>query len=41
LATERVRFDYALCRPGVLGTCPKRRQARKCEACPLFDVCLL
>jgi uncharacterized protein (TIGR02757 family) len=40
-AADPVRFDYALCRLGVLGTCPKRRQARKCDACPLYEVCLL
>jgi uncharacterized protein (TIGR02757 family) len=38
---DPVKFDYALCRLGILGTCPKKRQARKCGACPLFDVCLL
>jgi hypothetical protein len=40
-AGDPVRYDYALCRLGILGTCPRRRQARKCTACPLFDVCLL
>jgi uncharacterized protein (TIGR02757 family) len=38
---DPVRYDYSLCRLGVLGTCPKKRHARKCDACPLFDVCLL
>lgn len=38
---DPVKFDYALCRLGILGTCPKKRHARKCHACPLFDVCLL
>jgi hypothetical protein len=41
LATERVRYDYALCRLGISKTCPKRRQVRRCTRCPLFDVCLL
>jgi uncharacterized protein (TIGR02757 family) len=40
-ASDPVKFDYALCRLGILGTCPKRRHARKCHACPLFEVCLL
>lgn len=40
-ATDPVRFDYAICRLGILGTCPRRRDRRKCEACPLFEVCLL
>jgi CRISPR/Cas system-associated exonuclease Cas4 (RecB family) len=41
MATERVRYDYALCRLGILGTCPRKRERRKCDGCPLFDVCLL
>jgi uncharacterized protein (TIGR02757 family) len=40
-ATDPVRYDYALCRLGILGTCPRRKSARKCDGCPLFDVCLL
>ncbi|MCE9634912.1 MAG: DUF2400 domain-containing protein [Planctomycetes bacterium] len=40
-ATDPVRYDYALCRLGVLGTCPRKRERRRCAACPLFDVCLL
>lgn len=40
-AEDPVRYDYALCRLGILGTCPRRRQARKCDGCPLFEVCLL
>lgn len=40
-AADPVRYDYALCRLGILGTCPRRRQARRCGECPLFEVCLL
>ena len=40
-ATDPVRYDYALCRLGILGTCPRRRERRQCDGCPLFDVCLL
>lgn len=40
-AADPVRFDYALCRLGILGTCPRRRERRKCDGCPLFEVCLL
>jgi uncharacterized protein (TIGR02757 family) len=40
-AADPVRFDYALCRLGILGTCPRKRERRKCDGCPLFDVCLL
>lgn len=38
---DPVRYDYALCRLGVLGTCPRRRERRKCAECPLYEVCLL
>ncbi len=40
-AEDPVRYDYALCRLGILGTCPRKRERRQCAACPLFDVCLL
>ena len=40
-AADPVRYDYALCRLGIIGSCPRRREARKCDACPLFEVCLL
>ena len=40
-AADPVRYDYALCRLGILKVCPKRRQARRCAGCPLYDVCLL
>jgi uncharacterized protein (TIGR02757 family) len=40
-ATDPVKYDYALCRLGILGTCPRKRERRKCDGCPLFDVCLL
>lgn len=40
-AADPVRYDYALCRLGILGTCPGRRAARKCSRCPLYEVCLL
>ncbi len=38
---DPVRFDYAICRLGILDLCPRRRDRRKCAECPLFDVCLL
>jgi hypothetical protein len=41
MATDPVRYDYALCRLGILGTCPRKRERRQCAACPLFEVCLL
>lgn len=38
---DPVRFDYAICRLGILDLCPRRRDIRLCKACPLYDVCLL
>lgn len=38
---DPVRYDFALCRLGILGTCPRRRERRRCAECPLFEVCLL
>ena len=40
-AADPVRYDYSLCRLGILGTCPRRRERRQCDGCPLFEVCLL
>lgn len=40
-AADPVKYDYALCRLGILKMCPRKRQARTCAACPLFEVCLL
>jgi len=40
-AADPVRYDYALCRLGILGTCPRKRARRQCATCPLYDVCLL
>ena len=38
---DPIKYDFALCRLGILKMCPRRRQAAKCAACPLYDVCLL
>jgi uncharacterized protein (TIGR02757 family) len=32
---DPVRYDYALCRLGILGRCPSRRDAGSCAACSL------
>ena len=36
---DPVRYDYALCRLGVLGVCRKALAASRCGACPLADGC--
>jgi endonuclease III len=38
---DPVRYDFALCRLGILDACPKRRDPIKCAACPLLPVCRL
>lgn len=38
---DPVRYDFALCRLGILDACPRRRDRIKCAACPIRRVCLL
>jgi uncharacterized protein (TIGR02757 family) len=38
---DPVKYDFALSRLGILGTCPMERQAGSCAACELYPVCLL
>jgi len=38
---DPVRYDFALCRLGILDACPRRRDPVKCAACPLQPACLL
>ena len=38
---DPVKYDFSLCRLGILKLCPKKRRPSKCRACPLLDVCLL
>jgi uncharacterized protein (TIGR02757 family) len=38
---DPVRYDFALCRLGILDACPRRRNEIKCAACPLLPVCRL
>jgi uncharacterized protein (TIGR02757 family) len=38
---DPVRYDFAICRLGILDACPRRRDPVKCAACPLQPVCLL
>ncbi len=40
-ATDPVRYDFALCRLGILDLCPAKRDERKCAPCDLFEVCRL
>lgn len=36
---DPVRFDFAICRMGILDLCPRERDPVNCRACELFDVC--
>ena len=38
---DPVKYDFALCRLGILKMCPKKRDIGKCNACPIFDICRL
>lgn len=40
-SADPVRYDFALCRLGILALCPRRRDAVKCAACALQPVCTL
>ncbi len=36
---DPVRYDFALCRLGILDLCPAKRNARICVPCDLYEVC--
>jgi uncharacterized protein (TIGR02757 family) len=36
---DPVRYDYALCRLGILDLCSIRRRKEQCDVCLLRDVC--
>lgn len=36
---DPVRYDFAICRMGILGHCPRRQDERLCARCPIQDVC--
>lgn len=38
---DPVKYDFALCRLGILKMCPKKRNIHKCSMCPIFDICRL
>lgn len=37
---DPVRFDFALCHMGMLQRCPSRRDAKRCDGCPVMPVCV-
>lgn len=38
---DPVRYDFAICRLGILDECPKKKDAVKCENCLIKGVCIL
>ena len=38
-AADPVRYDIALCRPGILDLCSRKRHKENCDVCLLRDVC--
>jgi hypothetical protein len=38
---DPVRYDFAICRLGILDACPSRRDPIKCSACDLREICTL
>jgi endonuclease III len=38
-ASDPVRYDFALCRLGILDLCSRRRRKENCDVCTLRDAC--
>jgi uncharacterized protein (TIGR02757 family) len=38
---DPVRYDFALCRLGILDKCPRTRDLAMCESCMIRDICVL
>jgi uncharacterized protein (TIGR02757 family) len=38
---DPVKYDFALCRLGILDKCPKIADAAKCESCLIKQICVL
>jgi uncharacterized protein (TIGR02757 family) len=36
---DPVKYDFSLCRLGILKECPARREASKCQPCSLRGIC--
>jgi uncharacterized protein (TIGR02757 family) len=39
--TDPLKYDFALCHLGIAGNCPRKRDLRKCFACPIRSICRL
>ena len=38
---DPLKYDFALCHLGIAGDCPRKRDLRKCFACPIRSICRL
>lgn len=38
---DPVKYDFAICRLGILDRCPKRADEGKCQSCLIRDICVL
>ncbi len=38
---DPIKYDFSLCRLGILDRCPKRADPRKCERCMIKKICVL
>lgn len=38
---DPVKYDFAICRLGILQKCPKKRNLTKCAKCSIIDICRL
>jgi uncharacterized protein (TIGR02757 family) len=39
--SDPLKYDFALCHLGIAGNCPRKRDLRKCFACPIRSICRL
>lgn len=38
---DPVKYDFAICRLGILDKCPRKAQQGRCESCMIRDICVL
>jgi uncharacterized protein (TIGR02757 family) len=38
---DPIKYDFALCRLGILKECPNKRDHEKCQKCPIEGICLM
>ncbi len=38
---DPVKYDFALCRLGILDKCPRKKDLKKCESCLIKELCVL